>query len=68
MKIRTRKKINPIHVRARDKVTLLNGGEKVLSSKIGRSMTLDEVGIFDVEEGDFKGAKGGIGGAFLTAE
>ncbi len=83
MKIRKRAKISPIHLRPSDTITLTRkqiavsptGKEMgvirediVLSSKIGREIIVDEAVIFDVEKGDFKGAKDGIGGALLAKD
>jgi len=42
--------------------------KKVLESSIDKEMTLTEGVIFEVESGDFAGAKSGIGGAFLESE
>ena len=81
MKIRIKKKIDPIRVFPDDAIRLsykqvavsplgkvigVIREEEILKSKVGRSMTLNEAIIFDVEAGDFgRNVKDGIGGAFL---
>ena len=66
MKIRTREKINPKYVRPEDTIELTYGSQVLLSQKITRKMTINELLIFDVEKGDFGMAKDGIGGVFLS--
>ena len=66
-------KMKPVVMLPEDTITLIvvdeNGEEtKVLTSTAGKEMELDEAVTFLVEKGDFKGAKGGIGGAFLEME
>lgn len=58
----------PLHLMSGDTLALKINEEEVIKSKIGRQLTVDEVVVFNVEEGDFKGAKDGIGGAFLSSK
>lgn len=81
MKVRTREKINPLHLRKGDTVNLsytkavrshgVNYRKEieVLEEEIDREMTVNEAVIFDVEAGDFgDDVKDGIGGAFLCTQ
>jgi len=81
MKEIKREKTKPIYMEPGDSITLTYTEEaeisgkkvilnetEVLSVVIDKPMVTDEAVIFQVEEGDFKGAKGGIGGAFLISE
>jgi len=65
MKQLIREKIKTVYVEPGDSITLKYEEEDVLTHTIDKSMTLDEAVIFEVEKGDFKNAKSGIGGAFL---
>jgi hypothetical protein len=69
VKIRVRKKKDhPIHAMAGDKIILRYNDVPVLGSKIDKEIEVNELVIFDIEEGDFSGATEGIGGAFLHVE
>ncbi len=74
MKIRTKKKIAPIHLAPEDSIHLhyQKGNEpsvEVLKSKVVRPMVVNEAVIFDVEKGDFgENVEDGIGGAFLSTK
>ena len=81
MKEIERKGIRPIYIEAGDSLTLTYDetitspsgitetiGTEVLKAEIDRAMVVDEVVIFYVDKGDFKGAKDGIGGAFLVSD
>ena len=68
MKERFREKIAPISLGPGDTISLMDGKTELLREGISRKMVVDEVVIFDVEEGDFDGATDGIGGAFLVTK
>ena len=71
MRTRKREKIQPIHVRENDTISLEYTDDdgvttEVLEERVGRDMIITEAVIFDVEPGDFgDDVKDGIGGAFL---
>lgn len=66
MKIRKREKIPEIILQPSDVFYLAYKGTDVMCDKINRTIVVDEVVIFDVEEGDFEGVRDGIGGVFLS--
>lgn len=68
MKTKKRERIPVVNLGPRDTIVLLNDDEELLREDVGRSVSVDEVAIFEVEEGDFPGANDGIGGAFLSSE
>lgn len=78
MKVRLKAKIGPIHTVPGDTINLIYKEEgdygaagkvavetTVLTAPIEKAATFDEAVIFEVDDGDFVGAVGGIGGAFL---
>ena len=74
MKIRTREKIQPIHIGENDTISLEYTDDdgvttEALEERVGRDMIITEAVIFDVESGDFgDDVKDGIGGAFLEVQ
>ena len=68
MKEINREKMRSIHVELEDTIALRCDSEEIMKEEIGREMDLDEAVIFLVEEGDFEGADGGVGGAFLSSK
>jgi hypothetical protein len=70
MRIRCRKKIGTLRLAPGDTIVLrehLDDGTMtdILTDKVTEAMTITGAVTFDVEPGDFEGATGGIGGAFL---
>jgi hypothetical protein len=69
VKIRNRVKItNPQRIVPGDIVAVEFMGQRVLTTKIERTIYCNEVVTFDIEEGDFEGASDGVGGVFLHIE
>lgn len=68
MKVLKREPIDSTHLMPGDTLILKMNEDILLETNIGRQLTVDEVVVFNVEEGDFKGAKDGIGGAFLSSK
>jgi len=65
MKIRNRVNITGDIV---DAVDADLAGQRVLTTKVGRTIDCNVVVIFDVEAGDFEGASDGVGAVFLHME
>lgn len=70
MKERIRESIQPIYVKPGDVLevaeTITDGTEHILLvDPVERNIKVEEIVTFDIEEGDFTGATGGIGVALL---
>ena len=68
MKERVREEIAPLNLMPGNTIELSHNKTVVLREVIGRTMVIDTVVVFDIEEGDFDGATDGIGGAFLVTK
>ena len=67
MEILQKQKVTPRNVEPGDTVALFYGEQEMMRREIGRTMTIDEIVIFNLDSGDIEGVKDGIGGAFLES-
>ena len=59
----------PIHVHPTDRIALVSDGQEVCHTWVDREISINEVVIFDIEQGEFgERITDGIGGAFLHRE